>query len=679
MGPHHINYTNGSVAWQEEPELEITSLDADIEPAPLFAELLSHPAIAAEITKAVTAISSLPGQKKTIHLSSGELSGPFFTPMFWKYQFSARLAEVAFTSPLLPDEVVLTSAAVSFNQDMGVIDDCHARFLDMPLSLNGRLTHHYWTDWAGRLTFNGTVNEEQRDWLLAEELAPLAWLPKIPCRLDDFSVAWEGDEVTINGAIIAHGQDDLWPRADIYVQRRGRELVRFNCRISNEEKSGELKISHEAAESDYKISWLGTADVADLNEIFSTPFLSGQLNGTFAVKMKNFKPGVFRGVGQLENFSCHWGAEQDILAVKRLFIHGSGNNILLDDLNLSLRDETLKGSGTITVMPGSLHLNLDCSSPSFSWSTIEAFQAAVPKGPADRPPFVLTGRINFDFAAFSYSLAGRDNLPPFMFVWTPLQGVLSLHDSGKKSFNIESAELCGLDMNGLLEWHGGQGERRLTISSSEGRQNRFEEVLPCLNVSSTLEGPFEFSCRLKGTEKEWSSGEFSLDSRKGNLRQMVLLSNIFRVINFTELLRDYQESGFPYSLMEISGHVAADNIILDKARIDGRGLDLLAEGEVNISSMDSDLTVYVVPLKTFDSMLNMVPVVGRAVGGRKGHIVTIPISITGNIREPDLNVMSVKAVGLSTLKWIGDTLLLPFDLFIRPFTDDSEPDEEENR
>ncbi len=677
IGPHVINSTNGSASWKNEAELAITSLDADLEPQSLFAELISYPVLAGEIKQAVKTISAKTTGEKSLHLDNAELHGPFFRPAAWKYQFSALVDDVGFTSPLLPDKVLIKNSNISFNQDQGVVQNCNAVFLAEPLNFNGILQHHYWHDWfGGRLTFNVILNEKKWDRLLEKNLVPLTFFPKVPCRLKDFTVAWEAGGTTINGAVIASGSDDSRPRADIYYQRKNNELIQFNCLINEKDKSGKINISHLQPGNEYIISWLGELDVATLNELFVSPFSSGIVNGTFALKIKEFNPSAFSGVGRIENLSCSWGDQQDTLEVKRLFIHGNGSKILLDDLELSLRDETIRGRGLITAMPGSLHLDIDCASPWLSWSTIDAFRTGLQTKTADKLPLTLTGRVNFDLAVFSYCPAYHNDITPAKFIWTPFKGILSLHDNGKKSFNIESSQLCGLDMRGLLEWHDGQGERRLTITGNKDNHDRFEELLPCLNVTnSSIEGRFKFNCALKGTEKEWTDGKFSLNSSKGNMRQMILLSNIFRVINFTDLLRDYRESGFPYSQLDIKGHVESNNIILDKARINGRGLDMLGEGRVNLATLDSDFTIYVIPLKTIDSVLNMVPVIGRAVGGRKGHIVTIPISISGEITDPEVNVMSAKAVGLSTLNWIGDTLLLPYDLFVKPFTDDEKIDQ----
>ncbi|MCD6389048.1 MAG: AsmA-like C-terminal domain-containing protein, partial [Desulfobulbaceae bacterium] len=284
----------------------------------------------------------------------------------------------------------------------------------------------------------------------------------------------------------------------------------------------------------------------------------------------------------------------------------------------------------------------------------------------------LTGKVQLHFDRFSLSgekeTAGVSN-PIYSF--TPLDATLTLHDTGKMSLDIESAKLCGLEVEGLLEWNQGRGQRRISLVSPADDPPFFQEVLPCLNCTNNLiEGQFEFEADISGDEKQWKDGFIRLHSDQGNLRQMVFLANLFRVINFSDILNSYGEGGFPYSEVDLSAHIEENNLVLDRAKINGRGMNLLAEGQVDLSSLEADMIFYVVPLKTIDSVRNFVPLVGRILGGRKRTIITIPVGITGNIKDPDINVLGAMAVGKSALEMIGDALLLPYDLLIKPWVED---------
>ncbi|MCK5194337.1 MAG: AsmA-like C-terminal domain-containing protein, partial [Desulfobulbaceae bacterium] len=107
-------------------------------------------------------------------------------------------------------------------------------------------------------------------------------------------------------------------------------------------------------------------------------------------------------------------------------------------------------------------------------------------------------------------------------------------------------------------------------------------------------------------------------------------------------------------------------LIFDKAVIEGEGLDLLIQGSVNLKNSEADLTVFIVPLKTVDTIIRNIPLVGktiiRLVGGRKGHIITIPVSVTGDIKDPVVKLMPTKAVGKAAIEWLLDTVTYPMEL-----------------
>ena len=120
--------------------------------------------------------------------------------------------------------------------------------------------------------------------------------------------------------------------------------------------------------------------------------------------------------------------------------------------------------------------------------------------------------------------------------------------------------------------------------------------------------------------------------------------------------------------------MAENLLILDKAVMDGEGMDIMAQGNINLQTLDTDLTFFIVPFKTIDKIINMMPLVGRIIGGKKRHIVTYPVKVTGNLRDPQLSVLSPTAIGKAAVDFIFDTLTLPLDLL--PMPDTAQPEEQ---
>ena len=76
--------------------------------------------------------------------------------------------------------------------------------------------------------------------------------------------------------------------------------------------------------------------------------------------------------------------------------------------------------------------------------------------------------------------------------------------------------------------------------------------------------------------------------------------------------------------------------------------------------MDADMIVLVAPLKTIDTIVSKVPLLGKAIGGKNATIVTFPVKIKGSIKDPDVTVLSPDAVGEAMIDLVKNTLMLPF-------------------
>jgi len=70
--------------------------------------------------------------------------------------------------------------------------------------------------------------------------------------------------------------------------------------------------------------------------------------------------------------------------------------------------------------------------------------------------------------------------------------------------------------------------------------------------------------------------------------------------------------------------------------------------------------VMVAPLKTIDTIVSKVPLLGKAVGGKDAAIVAFPVKIKGQIEDPEVTVLSPDAVSEAMIDLIKNTLMLPF-------------------
>jgi uncharacterized protein YhdP len=158
-----------------------------------------------------------------------------------------------------------------------------------------------------------------------------------------------------------------------------------------------------------------------------------------------------------------------------------------------------------------------------------------------------------------------------------------------------------------------------------------------------------------------SEGGVELQSKQGRFYYSVYLTKILEFINLTEIYRgrlpDLRTEGLDYNLIKIKGSLQKGRLVIEEATLDGTALELAANGEIDLMNQELNLTVLVAPLKTVDRLVKLIPVVR---GILAGTLITIPLRVHGNLKDPKVTALSPSAIGDELLGMMKRTLGLPF-------------------
>ena len=439
------------------------------------------------------------------------------------------------------------------------------------------------------------------------------------------------------------------------------------------------------------LNWEGCLKGNTLDKILEkNKILSGHIRGSCNLSCFLEDPSSARLKGPIEasGLNWHWGVAEPI-AVKYADLQGHNSWTDIEGLSLEIKGESVMSKGRASFSRHNIDLDLDLKSDSFSWENLSGFidtykekhpspdPAPTPKSPnhqitkSPNSPLSLTGRINFELDSFKYTSIKETAIPDkdhkvTDYVWQPLTGQVKLLPQGKTAISVSSGTICGLNTTGT--WRSGPGPdlTNLVISTDHEKKVLFQDLLSCLgHDQDILEGPFVFNANIEGTPGNWQRGSVELRSSNGIIRRMTLLSKIFSVLNVIDLfskngLPDLLTEGFPFSQMDIKGIIKDNNLIIDHAIIKGKGLNLFGRGKIDLDDMDADMIVLVAPLKTIDTIVSKVPLLGKAIGGKNATIVTFPVKIKGQIKDPEVTVLSPDAVGGAMIDLVKNTLMLPF-------------------
>ncbi|MBU0674667.1 MAG: AsmA-like C-terminal domain-containing protein [Proteobacteria bacterium] len=694
-GPHLIHESSGDVSWQQQVMINLTSLSASVESGPLMQELATSKALPDEIHKAISRAEG------PVEVSNVNLQGPAAQPQLWQYSFDLDSKGSRWESPMLPQPILVERARGKITHENILLKESKLWFFEHPLSLEGDVLHHLFTDLNGWLRISGTLKGKFAQWLKDKKSIPEKYFPRIPCTLDKMKIGWKGKTSSLEGTVLSGLGEADSVKARINLESNQQKLMVHELVFIAKEEIGRLSLEHPQEDNSIlHMNWQGFLSGSTLNELFPVSLdPSGHLEGDFFIQAEQLNgSNFFQGWLKARNMNIPSLEERPEIRIDSLILSSGEQDGELNIKNLILKvaDEQMMITGSVQAEKEIIKLDLNVTSTKLSrqnvdelinvLNTIQPKPSPPPTGENSysppNTPWALIGRIEFNidqYLSTPSNIPDKENTPPehtefgTRFSVTPLRGYISLLNDRTYSVDIRSSNLCGLDLSG--QWHSvsSLGDTSFNIYTDSKAPPRFENVLTCLGIDQhILEGVVHLDAKIKGQDNLWKEGNIALYSDQGRIRRLNALSKVFRFINLTDFfakggLPDLEKEGFGFSRLDFHGHIADNHLIVDEGIIFGDGLNLFLQGDIGIADRTADMVLMVAPLKTLDVLVTSVPLIGKIVGGKDKTVISIPVRITGDIRDPVIEILPAEEIGKGILTLIGKTLLFPF-IIVNPET-----------
>ncbi len=678
-GPHKVDKSSGSLAWHDEMMLSLDELEgAFFGPDLEMIDLTPLKTLNTIINENISSVDGFCG------VSGTSIHGPINTPSDWQVRTRLDFSGVKLQSPRFPGAVTTESGIMLVTENLFKVSAFQGRMQGSEIKLDLELTHERLDNWQGQLRFSSTLNDFFAKWLREENIIPDAFFPVVPSRMQNVLMRWRNDTTTVTGTILPGLTGKPAAQADFTVFSTPADPLQIKVDVAGFDKKATLIFDMlDNIPETFHFSWTGIMheDTADIL-LSHKELLQGSISGDFELTLpENPKEALFKGSLDAQNMRWYWDREAErYFDVQDLKVEGQGKSVDIERLQFALSEnEVVTGLGQISGGKNGLEVAADLKSTFITRQTALSFlddlqrlkeEIALSTAVATDNnilPWHVTGAINFDLDEFVSGVAADAEQREQTLVWKPLQGEIRLHPYGKYSATITSGLLCCLNTSG--EWYSDSslGQSFFTIASACPANSRLEDVLPCLGYPQDLiEGEINLDAKLVGVLDNWQDGYLNVQSSKGRILRMHLLSKIFSVINFTDLFTDEANNndgrGFAYKKLVFKTHIKDNELIIDEAVIHGEGLNIFARGKMNIVTFEADFTVLIAPLKTLDAIISSVPLVGKVVGGPTATLVTIPVGVKGNLRDPQVTVLPLSAVGEGVVGIVKRTLLLPFNI-----------------
>jgi hypothetical protein len=270
-------------------------------------------------------------------------------------------------------------------------------------------------------------------------------------------------------------------------------------------------------------------------------------------------------------------------------------------------------------------------------------------------PLPVTGRIDIrsDFVQ-----SGRYKV-------APLAATLVLEEQ-RAHVDLRQAELCGISLPLVFE----ATPQGYSISARIAAQKQqLEQSAHCLSGEGILiSGLYDLNADIstQGRPAELLQnlkGAIRADAADGRVMKFALLGNILSMGNVASLMKPdgpkLDAQGFPYRKLIIAGRLEKGRFLVDEGAFQSDALGLAANGWIGLDKPESRLTVLVAPFSRLDQLVRKVPLIGYVIGGA---FTSVPVGVSGDIRDPLVVPLGPAAVGSEVLGIFERTLKLPAKL-----------------
>jgi hypothetical protein len=393
----------------------------------------------------------------------------------------------------------------------------------------------------------------------------------------------------------------------------------------------------------------------------------GRISGTIQTTLDLTRRGRSAARGNLT------GEHVDLLSLtgipvklERFDVQGEGQALQIRELAMDWAEQRAEIRGAVAREANGIAATLNIDSPGI---VVDAFRS--PPGTNSASASAHTeNHGNESFKLWSLPVTGTVSLRTAFFETRGhrvenLRAVATLQHETLK-VNVTEASLC--EVSFPLSLRLTPKEVDAAVNGTATNQS-LEGVVQCLTgMPVIMTGSFDIAGTLtaQGTledlGKSWAkhlAGTVAFSARDGEIRKMALLGNILSLKSVSDLLKGdvgLGEHGFKYHSITVGAKIENGQVSVEQATLDSPALGLAAAGTVNLENYDSRLTVLVAPLGKLDQLVRKTPVLGYVIGGA---LTSIPVGVTGDIRNPLVVPLGPRAVGSQVLGVFERTFKLP--------------------
>jgi hypothetical protein len=494
----------------------------------------------------------------------------------------------------------------------------------------------------------GVAGEKIVQWALARGELPPRFEPRTPLRFAAKRVAWAP-----RGTLEADARVDFDGGPQVAFALASKPKLVELPRIAIKDAASDAVIGFALAGDVVRASFSGTLQGRSIAAMLRRPgpeTASGTAQGKIQLTLDRTQPRRTLADGRLrvDALDLSWLAGKRVI-VERMDLTAEPTGARIVDARLNWDEQVVDLKGDVKRTEQGPVIDARLESPGIDLERLlpEPQPKEEKKEKSDVWPLPITGRIEMRSGFVHY----KD------YKIAPFEGRLSL-ERERARLEVQQARMCGVSFPMELE---AVPEKVTAAAHISMRDEPFDRAIQCLTKDTVqITGNADLTAELKTEGRRPNlarnlTGTLQAEMRNGNVKKFALLGNILSVRNIASVTK-MEQSGFPYRSMTAKGHFKDGNFVLEEGFFDSSAVRLAANGTVALQGPDTRLTVLVGLFTNVDRVTGAIPIVGYVFGG---SMTAIPVSVTGDIRDPLVVPLGPRAITDSLLGIFERTLKLP--------------------
>jgi hypothetical protein len=645
-----------SLDWGNPSRIEIQNHNAmRLDLDEVYPWLLTYP----RIQRALESMESLKG---AVTIREASLSGPLMEPGRWTYGVEADVESASLRHRFFPDLVHVKSGRLQWTPGRLVLNGCESAFLDAAVSVSGSLGLPKGGLASTDLQIRGSVASRAMQWVFDRAELPNDFRIRGPVTLSNGRFSWNRDRrVAFSGGVVQDGG----PRIDLSLRSQPGELSIPSLVVTDREARGTFSVVRRDGAVDLTFDGMLAGSTLD-RLLIGNEILEGSVKGSFQSTILPDRPRALtaKGAVEVQGLRKVWKTRVP-LEVRQAVLQAEGNRLDVQSARFNLDGSELSFKGVVDVSPEGYVLNMDVEADSLVWEKIKDFKERELTGRGgDGGPERASAKDGSSSVTGSLRVKS-DHLHFGSYHFAPVELRVDFRPEGA-AIEVSEALLCGISCPGRIEIL----PRGIRLSADMvARGAPLDESLRCLwGTEGLIDGAFHLEGALSadGPADDLTSslqGKLELKAGDGRIFPIGFIGKVFSVLNITEIYRgqlpDLTSRGCAYDSITATGAIEDGILSLDNAIVDAHCMKMVWRGTVDLRARTADLILVVAPLRTVDRIVDKVPLLGDILGG---SLISFPVRVSGDLRDPDVVPLSPTALGSGFIDFLKRTIRAPFRL-----------------